>query len=88
MTRRQLCSRVGIGLLFLLALLGWGWAFYLDQELRYLRFKYSSEVSDVADLLGQYASARSQTGHWPEPNKPYGTFFHLRNSAQSKGGAD
>ncbi len=82
MTKRQISTFAVIVVLFFLAVFGWGWAFFLNTDLRY---RYESEVSDIAYLLGQYATARSKTGHWPEPAKLYGLYFHLRSSVESKG---
>jgi len=47
--------------------------------------RYQSHVMDIGCLVSQYAQARISNGKWPDPQGPYGAFFHLRTSSTAGG---
>lgn len=51
----------------------------------YWRHRYWTEMTDIAQLISGYGTARQQTGKWPEPGTVYTAFSTLQNSTQALG---
>jgi hypothetical protein len=82
MSKKRLAVSVSLFLLFCLTVAGWSRPWLLNGS---SDFQYQSDVSDIADLSGQYAWYRIRYGEWPEPDKLYGCYFHIVNSEHVSG---